>query len=165
MAASDVCINDHISDVECLNESADFPVRNIFHNSEAPLKSDADHQLLIKIQFRQPVKISGLRFFGVEEESCPTDVKLFVNKPSLGFSEAEDTPTTQDLSLDPAQCNLMEKKDVMCPVKFVKFQSVNALILFVQENNGADITQLKKLEVFGTAAENSDITAWKPCKS
>eukprot|EP00392_Amoebophrya_sp_AT5.2_P002043 g2048.t1 len=108
--------------------------------------------------------MAGLRFHGVEEESIPTDVKLFVNKMNLGFSEAEDTPTTQDLSLDPASCNLLEKKDIVCPVKFVKFQNVNALIVFVAENGGADITELKKLEIFGTAGENTDLAAWKPVK-
>ncbi|CAD7941690.1 unnamed protein product [Amoebophrya sp. A25] len=158
------CINEQISDVECLNQSREFPVNNLFLAGDAPLKSDADHQLLIKVAFRQPVKISGLRFYGVEEDSCPTDVKLFVNKPNIGFGEAEDTPTTQEFTLSPEECNVLARKDVICPVKFVKFQNVNALQIFVSENGGSEITELKKLEIFGTTGEQSDISAWKPVK-
>lgn len=59
---SDECLNAHISETECLNESPDHPVANIFATNVAVLKSDVDPQLLIKITFRQPVKLSGTCF-------------------------------------------------------------------------------------------------------
>ena len=53
------CLNPHITDLECLNEDDANTVQNLFQNNGAVLKSDTDQQLLIKLQFRQPVKISG----------------------------------------------------------------------------------------------------------
>lgn len=157
-------MNEHITDVECLNQNEDFPAKNVFAKTDSVLKSDVDPQLLIKIQFRQPVKISGFRFHGVDVESIPTEVKVFVNRPNIGFSEAEDTPTTQDLLLDAEQCNLTSKTGVIVPVKFVKFQCVNDLEIFISENAGADVTQLRFLEILGTTCEASDIREWKPVK-
>ena len=60
--------------------------------------------------------------------------------------------------------NLLAKKDVVCPVKFVKFQNVNTVQIFVQENGGSEVTELKNLEIFGTTGESSDLAAWKPVK-
>lgn len=160
----ETCVNEHITDVECLNENHEFPVKNLFARGDATLKSDTDHQLLIKIQFRQPVKISGLRFTAVNEESMPTDVKVFINQPHMGFGEADDTPSTQDLCLNSETCNLAGKKDAIVPVKYVKFQNVSDLQIFVSENAGSEVTELKLLEIFGTTAEKSDIASWKPVK-
>lgn len=161
---TDQLLNQHITDMECLNEHSDFTVQNLFQNSDSVLKSDVDQQLMIKVQFRNPVKISGFRFYGCDAESIPTEVKVFTNRPNIGFGEADDTPATQDLCLDVTQCNIGAKKDCIVPVKFVKFQNVNDLQIFVSENGGADVTCLKYLEIFGTMGESSNIADWKPVK-
>lgn len=158
------CINEIISDMECLNESSTYPVKNILDKSDSFLQSDADHQLLIKVIFRQPVKISGFRLTGVAEESAPSTIRLFTNQPHIGFGEAEDSPSTQDFAVGPQECNLLAAKDVAIPVKFVKFQSVNNLEIFIGENGGDELTKLKHLEIFGCPAEQSDIANWKPVK-
>jgi len=169
--SSDSLLNQHISDIECLNESPDHPAANLFANNAAVLKSDVDHQLLIKVVFRQPVKISGLRFTAVNADSAPTDIKVFMNQPNLAFNEAEDAVSTQDFSLTKDQQNLTVggKGPVnggeVVPLKFVKFQNVSSLQILVLENGGGEeVTELKTLEIIGSCGEKSDISEWKPVK-
>ena len=51
-------------------------------------------------------------------------------------------------------------------MKYVKFQNVTELAIFVKENHGEeDISELKGLEFFGTTGEASNIAEWKPVKA
>jgi hypothetical protein len=47
--------------MECLNQDTKFPVQNIFKRDSSVLKSDVDEQLLINIQFNQPVKVHSIK--------------------------------------------------------------------------------------------------------
>lgn len=158
-------LNEFISDIECLNEDDENGVKNLFQNTGSVLKSDTDQQLLIKISFRQPLKVSGIRFHGVSEGTAPSEVKVFSNNMNLDFGSAEDTPATQDILLGPKECNVAGTKDHIYELKFVKFQTVNSLQLFVAENYGQeDISELRFLEIFGDTGEKSNISDWKPVK-
>ena len=54
----------------------------------------------------------------------------------------------------------------MAELKFVKFQNVNSLQIFIAENYGQEeVTELRWLEIFGETGEKSNISDWKPCKS
>ena len=60
------------------------------------LESDTDEQLLIHIPFNTACKLSGLVLKSVKSaEQAPKRVKLFVNQPTIGFSEAADTAGVQ----------------------------------------------------------------------
>lgn len=84
----------------------------------------------------------------------------------MGFSEAEDNVSTQDFNLTPQECNVGSDKNHVVPTKFVKFQNVTSMQIFVKENFGQeDVTELKYLELFGYTGESSDIKNWAPCKS
>lgn len=162
---AEISLHQFIESTECLNEDQSNSVKNLFSAGSAFLESDADHQLLIKIRFRQPVKISGLRFHGVHEDTAPSDIRIFQNDMHLDFGGAEDGCPTQELSLQKEENNLGDKQ-VTCPLKFAKFSSVNDLSIFVMENLGnEEKTQIKHLEILGQPAEKSNIADWKPCKS
>lgn len=75
---------------------------------------------------------------------APSVVKLFPNMPSPGFSDAEENEPAQTLLLDPGQ---PLSPDVKIPLKLVKFQNVNSLTIYVEDNGGADITELYALKV------------------
>lgn len=51
------------------------------------------------------VKIHSLHILGPEDGSGPKDVKLFINNPTLGFSEADEYPAVQDIELSKANLN------------------------------------------------------------
>jgi hypothetical protein len=48
--------------IECLNQDQKHGYQHIFQPSKNVLKSDVDEQIILSIQFRQPVKIHSMKF-------------------------------------------------------------------------------------------------------
>ena len=101
---------------------------------------------MLYIEFQDPVKLFSLNIVAPLGETAPRVVKLFVNRPNLGFTDASDVEPTQTIELE---------KDILLPendveLRFVKFQRVKNVTVFVEENNGADETVISSLEFFGT---------------
>lgn len=91
VAMSSVDLQDQItkSGCFCLNESASAPHSNLFVGDHTQvLRSDADEQLIIHIEFLQTMKLSSLSLGLPSDESCPQTIKLFCNNRNLGFSQA-----------------------------------------------------------------------------
>jgi len=120
------------------------------------LQSDSDAQLLIRITFGAFVKIKAIKITA-PADTGPSSIKLFVNPGSLDFEGAEDEDPTQEIELD--QDDL--KKDAKPkPVKFVKFQKVSTLVIFVPENHDdADQTVIQGIQILG---KSSIISGSKP---
>lgn len=146
----------------CLNQEAQHPIDNALQaGTDAFCQSDADHQLLINVEFQQPVKLACINLKGVDEESAPKNVKVFVNQPHIGFEDAEDHEGTQILDLTAEEST----SDAKSELKFVKFQKVNTLQIFIAENQGdAEFTKLKSLQFFGSTGEKSVLSDWQPKK-
>ena len=93
------------SECYCLNECHDATHENLFIGDDRlALKSDADEQLLIHITFNETVKVSGLKFTAfntanLDLQTSPKYIKVFVNRPSMGFSDAEDVEPTEEFEL------------------------------------------------------------------
>ena len=74
----------------CLNEEpAPHSHTSIIDFSGNALKSNADEQLLLHLSLNTTVKLTSLRLLVPVDNSCPCTVKLYVNRNSLGFSDAE----------------------------------------------------------------------------
>lgn len=155
--------------IECLNQDCEHPVTNAICNSlreaatvaDDALQSDpdVDHQLLIKVGFRLPIKLKAITIGGnVENETAPKIVKVFQGQANMEFQDAEDQEATQVLELSAS--HVAGDDPVM--LRFVKFQHVITLQLFVESNFGADITRIEHLKFWGTPAEVVDMKAWKP---
>jgi hypothetical protein len=72
----------------CLNEDSKHPSGNLYMGDHTLfLQSDTDEQLLIHIVFNQTVSLKTISLGIPSDESCPHTIKLFVNKPSAGFSD------------------------------------------------------------------------------
>ncbi|KAE8670941.1 PITH domain-containing protein [Hibiscus syriacus] len=138
------------SGVECHNQSsghllADALKQGYREDEGLNLESDADEQLLIYIPFTQVVKLHSIVVKGSKEEG-PKTVKLFTNREHMGFSNVNDfTPSDAAvLSLD----NLKGKPIV---VKYVKFQNVRSLTIFIEDNqSGSEITKVQKIASYGS---------------
>uniref|UniRef100_A0A7I4E935 PITH domain-containing protein n=1 Tax=Physcomitrium patens TaxID=3218 RepID=A0A7I4E935_PHYPA len=91
------------------------------------LESDADEQLLLFIPFNQ-VKLHSLIIRGPPEEG-PRTLKLFANRPNMGFSNVTDYPPN-----DTVIASLEDLEERPMPLKYVKFQSVRHLTVFVEDN-------------------------------
>ncbi|CAK0785733.1 hypothetical protein CVIRNUC_008944 [Coccomyxa viridis] len=122
------------------------------------LESDTDEQLLIHIPFNQAVKLSSwaIRSTG-SKGHAPRKVKLFINKPSLGFSEAADFPAAQELTLSEAD---LEGKAL--PLKLVKFTNVTKLSIFVEDNQEEEeVTRIQKIVLYGSGGQTMNVNEIK----
>ncbi|XP_056166175.1 PITH domain-containing protein At3g04780 isoform X2 [Syzygium oleosum] len=120
------------------------------------LESDADEQLLIYIPFTQVVKLYALVVKASEEEG-PKTVKLFSNREHMGFSNVNDFPPSDTAVL--SEDNLKGKPVVL---KYVKFQNVRSLTIFIEDNqSGSEITKVQKIALHGTTVETTDMKGLK----
>ena len=157
-----VSLLDHVArdQVECLNEDEGHRVANLFGNdSSSYLASDIDPQLIISIPFRAPAKLSGLKFtFGDDVEAIPSCVKVFINRVSLGFGDAESLTPLQIISRE----ELLSNESVT--LRYVLFQNVHSLQLFVEDNGGAEKTKIGKIDILGTLGETMNMKEFKKIK-
>jgi hypothetical protein len=133
------------------NESSAYPMPNLFiGDSRLGCKSDADEQLLLHVAFNEVVKVHSIKLtafnLGLDEEANPTIIKLFVNRENIGFEDCDDIDPTQTLEIL-AEDLKEDAKPIL--LKFVKFQRVNSITVYIEENAGAEQTALGGLKFFG----------------
>lgn len=143
-ASLDAVVN--FDSVVCLNEASDHPVANLFFDETNELSSDADQQLLLHIPFVEPVHLAGLRLVASGEEA-PASVKLFLNQPNFGFDDAESEAAAHQFSP-----HFEDTHEALVTLPPTKFRSVHTLTLFVEDNFGADVTKICRLEFYGSLA-------------
>ncbi|KAL5566254.1 hypothetical protein UlMin_029418 [Ulmus minor] len=149
------------SGVECLNQSSSHSLANALkqgyrEDDGLNLESDADEQLLIYIPFLQVVKLHSIVIKGPEEEA-PKTVKLFSNKEHMGFSNVNDFPPSDTAVLTPE--NVKGKPVVL---KYVKFQNVRSLTIFIEDNQSeSELTKVQKIGLCGTTVETTDMKGLK----
>uniref|UniRef100_A0A914DL85 Thioredoxin-like protein 1 n=1 Tax=Acrobeloides nanus TaxID=290746 RepID=A0A914DL85_9BILA len=143
-------INGH--QVECLNEDD----RNTLHmllSNAGSLISDCDEQLIINLPFNQQVKVHSVYMKGPAEHA-PRIVKVFANIPNtLDFDKAQSTEPIQTLDFSESE---------ILPLRFVKFQNVTNLQLFVESNKGDnDKTVIEELRIYGMPLTATNMEEFK----
>ncbi|KAH0627842.1 hypothetical protein JD844_008338 [Phrynosoma platyrhinos] len=144
---------------ECLNESDEHGFENCLRKDSTYLESDCDEQLLITVAFNQPVKLYSMKFQGPDNGQGPKYVKMFINLPrSMDFEEAERSEPTQALELTPEDI----KEDSIIQLRYVKFQNVNSVTLFVQSNQGdEETTRIAYFTFIGTPVQATNMNDFK----
>lgn len=145
------------------NESRSHPVSNLFiGDSLLGCKSDTDEQLIIHIAFKDFVKIKAIKLSeynnGIDPESNPSKIHLFVNRENIGFEDWEDFEPTQTLHLTADK--LKDTADPI-PLKFVRFQRVKSITFFVEDNQGGEITAIGGLKILGWGVETTNMSDFK----
>lgn len=130
------------------------------------VESDTDEQLMIYIPFRSTLKIHSIHLTSLpptgddneEEIGRPKKLKLYVNRPNIvGFEEADGITPTQEVEIAPESWN-KETGTVVINTRFVKFQSVFSLNIFVEEGeDGCEKTRIDRIKVVGEAGEKRDM--------
>jgi thioredoxin len=146
------------SSCECLNEADDHALANALTSHSGFLESDCDEQLIISVTFNQVVKLHSLRINGPKENG-PKTVKLFINQPkTLDFDSADTMESVQTLEL--TADDLVD--GAIIPLRFVRFQSVSNIVLFVKDNqNGSDKTQINFLGFIGSPVSATNMADFK----
>lgn len=143
----------------CLNESDEHNFKNVFKKDENYLESDCDEQLLLTIEFTQPVKVHSLKFKAPENGHAPKLLKVFANQPSaMSFDQAEQAESLQKLELTPDDI----KGEKVINLRFVKFQNVNNLVLFFINNQGdEETTIINYLKIIGAPIDSTNMNDFK----
>ncbi|CAB54816.1 Thioredoxin-like I protein Txl1 [Schizosaccharomyces pombe] len=143
--------------LECLNQQDDHDLKSAFNsNPSSFLESDVDEQLMIYIPFLEVVKVHSIAITPVKGEtsSAPKTIKLYINQPNnLSFEDAESFTPTQVIE------DIVYEQDdqpTIIPLRFVKFQRVNSLVIFIYSNVGEEeTTKISRLELFGEPVGDS----------
>ncbi|TFY68070.1 hypothetical protein EVJ58_g1246 [Rhodofomes roseus] len=143
-----------LQQLTCLNEDEEHTFKSIVSNRAKNtsggtyLLSDVDEQLLLNITFNQTVRIRSIAIQASSLAQAPRKIKLLINRPTIGFDDFSDGEFTQEFELTEDQ--VQEGKRV--PLRYVRFQAVNALHIFVESNHGGeDQTRIDAIDVYGTA--------------
>jgi len=146
------------SGCECLNEADDHVLADCLTSKGGYLESDCDEQLIISISFSQVVKIHSVRISGPADNG-PKTVKIFINQPkTLDFDSADSMDAVQTLEITP---ELLEDGAVI-PLRFVKFQSVSSVTLFIRDNqSGSEKTQINYLGFIGSPLNATNMSEFK----
>ena len=134
------------------------PVQNLFMGDERLVcQSGDDEQMIIFIPFREAVMIHSINIVAPDSDEAPEEVKLFTNNESLGFSDCEDGPCEQALTLTAEDL----RPDRVMELKMAKFNFVNILSIFVATNNGADVTSISSIKINGKTRESTNMANFK----
>ncbi|ODN02890.1 Thioredoxin-like protein 1 [Orchesella cincta] len=142
---------------ECLNESDSTPFRAFIERKSA-MVSDCDEQLIMVYGFSQNVKLQALKI-KASADNGPKTLRLFINQPkTLDFDAAGGMNSIQDIELteqDLTGENVVE-------LRFVKFQSVSNLHIFVKDNQtGSETTEIESLTIYGMPVSTTNMHEFK----
>jgi len=138
-----------------LNEDSSHPYSNLFVGDHTLfLQSDSDEQLIVSLAFNQTVSLKQLQFGLFGDESCPNTIKLFANQSSVSFSDANDLPPTQTITLTPPGT---ESTITTVSLQAARWQRVDSITLFIENNHGAPVTKLHALRVFGSTVHSTNV--------
>ena len=131
------------------------------------VESDTDEQLMLYIPFNSTLKVHTLLITSLPPKPSedaddvpmrPKTIQLYTNRPHiLGFEEAEDIPTTQSITLAPQDWD--EKTGTAkLELRFVKFQNVTSLILFIVDGDGdGEKVRIDRLRIIGDSGEKREL--------
>ncbi|KAG1654558.1 PITH domain-containing protein 1 [Nymphon striatum] len=146
--------------VQCFNECVEGSGKDVFKSWENKLDfdkyvdSDADEELLFNIPFTGNVKLKGMILIGGENDSHPSKVRLFKNRPNMSFDSVE-VEADQEFDMQPDSTGVIEYK-----TKVVKFASVHHLSIHIPKNFGAESTRVYYIGLKGefTEAARHEVT-------
>ncbi|KAI0256532.1 PITH domain-containing protein [Lactifluus subvellereus] len=143
-----------LSQLNCLNEDDDHSLKSILSDktrniSDSYLLSDADEQLLLNIHFNQAVRVRSVILHTSDPQKGPKLIKLLVNRNAIGFEDVEDAEEPEVAQvLELPEDSIKEGRPIN--LRFVRFQSVNSLHIFVNSNHGGEeTTRLDAIDILG----------------
>ncbi|KAJ9645379.1 Thioredoxin-like protein 1 [Coniosporium apollinis] len=132
------------------------------------VESDTDEQLMLFIPFQSTLKIHSIHLTslppavsedGDEDEipMRPKTVQLYINRAhNLGFEEADDIPATQSITIKPDDWS--QQGTAKLELRFVKFQNVTSLVLFVVDGEGSgEKVRLDRIRLIGETGEKREM--------
>ncbi len=134
------------------------------------VESDTDEQLMLYMPFNASLRIHSLHITSLPPPPSsssdadadaplrPKSIKLYTNTTHvLGFEEADDIPPTQEIELAPTDWD--EKTGTAkVELRFVKFQNVSSLVLFVVSAEGeGEKVRIDRIRIVGEAGKKREM--------
>ncbi|CAH1251879.1 thioredoxin-like protein 1 [Branchiostoma lanceolatum] len=147
------------SGCECLNDSDDHPFSHCLDKGGQYLESDCDEQLIMTVSFNQPVRLHSLKIQGPDNGQAAKTVKIFINQPATpDFDAAERNDAVQQFELTAEDV----KEDAIINLRYVKFQNIQNVTIFVKDNQGdEETTVVNYLGFIGTPVTATNMTEFK----
>ncbi|ORY11194.1 PITH domain-domain-containing protein [Clohesyomyces aquaticus] len=130
------------------------------------VESDVDEQLMLYLPFTASLKIHTIHFTSCLPKSeddedipmRPKTIHLYTNRQhNLGFEEAEDIPATQTIELKASDWD-ESTGTAKLELRFVKFQNVASLVIFVADGDGdGEKTRIDRIRIIGDTGEKREI--------
>jgi hypothetical protein len=132
------------------------------------VESDTDPQLMLFMPFQSTLKVHTLHLTSVlpSEGSSPDDevpmrprtIHLYTNRAhNLGFEEADDIQPTQTFEIKSSDWDA-ETATAKLELRFVKFQNVTSLVLFVVDGDGdGERTRIDRVRLVGESGEKREM--------
>jgi hypothetical protein len=137
------------------------------------IESDTDEQLMLYIPFQATLKIHTIHLTSLPPAKSddadadddddeiplrPKTIHLYTNRAhNLGFEEADDIPATQKIEISPADWDA-ETGTAKVELRFVKFQNVTSLVLFVVDGEGeGEKTRIDRVRIVGESGEKREM--------
>jgi thioredoxin len=171
---TDITSQVDVTGLELLNWDSTFGnARTVFQGSQPKgkqddksdwVESDTDEQLMLYAPFQSIVKIHSIHITSQppesdddESPSRPKLLKFYVNKPSiLSFDGADGIPATQEVTLSEKDWD-PKTGTAKIELRFVKFQNVTSLVVFVVESEGDnERVRIDRLRIVGESGEKRD---------
>ncbi|CAO2648835.1 Nn.00g097840.m01.CDS01 [Neocucurbitaria sp. VM-36] len=182
---ADVTDQVDVRGLDLLNSDSDFGgVRTLFESSQPTslkkgkaaaigseenkdwVESDVDNQLMLYVPFTSTLKVHTVQITscvsGDEEDDeapvRPKTIHVWTNRQhNLGFEEAEDIPAIQTIELKPSDWD-EQTATAKLELRFVKFQNVYSLVLFVADGEGdSEKTRIDRIRFIGESGEKREI--------
>ena len=132
------------------------------------IESDVDEQLMLYLPFISTLKVHTIHLTSLpsatedddddEVPMRPKTIHIYSNRQhNLGFDEAEDIPATQTIELDESNWD-PKTGTAKLELRFVKFQNVYSLVLFVQSGHGdGEKTRIDRVRIIGETGEKREM--------
>eukprot|EP00457_Paulinella_chromatophora_P002110 gb/GEZN01002114.1/.p2 GENE.gb/GEZN01002114.1/~~gb/GEZN01002114.1/.p2 ORF type:complete len:336 (+),score=38.07 gb/GEZN01002114.1/:1154-2161(+) len=150
-----------------LNDSTAHPGINVFKEGAAYCESASDEQLLFSLTFQAPIKLHSIGLQSLSDSRKPSIVKVWINKPTMDFADVEDSEPLQAWGLSKEWNEVKDdpvykgQSRALLSTKFVKFQKVTNLTLFIEGNTGEEnTTVVSRLRFFGVPSAGLDMQKW-----
>ncbi|XP_075153457.1 PITH domain-containing protein GA19395 isoform X2 [Haematobia irritans] len=142
-----------MENMECLNEERDGDGKKVFKPYEDRLdvtkfvQSDADEELLFNIPFTGNIKLKGIIVAGANDDTHPSKMRLFKNRPKMTFDDAQSKADQEfELTRD-------SRGEIEYSPKVVTFSSVHHLSIHFPSNFGDDNTKIYYIGLRGEFSE------------
>jgi len=93
----------------------------------------------------------------LEGSSISKSAKLFTNKISIDFADAESLPASFEAEL--SDDDITGEKEL--ELKVVKFSSIDSVTVFIESSKGGDLSALSCIKFFGATVDGTNMNELK----